>query len=340
MFSKKYFILGSLIGIVLFLSYLVTLPDDRLHVVFCDVGQGDAAYIRAPNNMDMLIDGGPNDKVLNCLGRHMPFYDRTIDVVMLSHAQKDHLQGLISVLERYEVKNVITTPVGNETEGYKNFIDLIKTKNIPVKNLFQGDEFYLGKVKFKILWPERKWVAERIQNSAKPRETILETELMAKTPNDIKTSHYEEDKRDQGKLIESKKFVSEDLSLNSAVLGLQTDTELNSFSYFVHLNYGTFDALFTGDGDRKIQPEIMDSTELPDVDVLKFPHHGSKTAILSAFLDRIKPELTVISVGKNSYGHPTKEALDLLKNMSVETKRTDREGDIEIISDGKSNWTN
>ena len=280
--SLKSLIIGGVFGLTLFFAYLWFLPDQKLHVVFCDVGQGDAAYIRGPNNMDMLIDGGPNDKVLNCLGRHMPFYDRTIDVVMLSHAQKDHLQGLLSVLERYEVKYVITTLVGNDTEGYKKFIRQLADKNIPVKNLYQGDEFLLGNVKFKILWPEKKWVSGK------------------------------------------------------AVLGLQSDIDLNSFSYFVHLNYGTFDALFTGDGDRKIQPEIIETINLPDVEVLKFPHHGSKTGILPAFLDRIKPEFAIISVGKNSYGHPTKEALDVLKSRAIEIKRTDLEGDVEVVSNGSS----
>src|SRR3972149_6329793 len=104
MFNKKYFLFGFLIGFILLTSYFFSLPDGKLHIIFCDVGQGDAAYIRTPNNQDMLIDGGPDDKVLSCLGRHMPFYDRTIDVVVLTHPQKDHLQGLISVVERYTVK--------------------------------------------------------------------------------------------------------------------------------------------------------------------------------------------------------------------------------------------
>ncbi len=298
--SKKHFLLGLFIGLTLFFAYLWFLPDQKLHIVFCDVGQGDAAYIRGPNNMDMLIDGGPNNKVLNCLGRHMPFYDRTIDVVMLSHAQKDHMQGLLSVLQRYEVKYIITTPVGNETEGYKKFTDLIKSKKIPVKNLYQGDEFLLGEVRFKILWPNRDWL---VKNTS----ILTVGDARGRSPN-------------------------------GTVLGLQSDTDLNSFSYFVHLNYGTFDALFTGDGDRKIQPEVMDTAELPDVEVLKFPHHGSKTGILSSFLDRIKPELAVISVGKNSYGHPSKEAINLLSNQAIEIKRTDREGDIQVMSDGNG-WS-
>lgn len=122
-----------------------------------------------------------------------------------------------------------------------------------------------------------------------------------------------------------------------AVLGLSTDTELNSFSYYLHLQYGEFDALFTGDGDSKIQPEIMKTAELPNVEVLKFPHHGSKYGLLPEFLELIKPELAVVSVGKNSYGHPTKEALQLLESRSIKIKRTDIGGDVEVVSDGR-NW--
>ena len=301
-FSKKHFISGMIIGVILFISYLITLSDSRLHVYFCDVGQGDAAYIRTPSNQDMLIDGGPDDKVLSCLGRHMPFYDRTIDVVILSHPQKDHLQGLISVIDRYNVGYFIIGVEGNDTEGYKKLIQTIKKKNIKIKNLYTGDSLSLGKVNFSVLWPERKWVASQLGSDLQRAEGLTPT--------------------------------------TSAVLGLTTDTELNNFSYYLDLNYGSFNALFTGDGDSQIQPEIMKNTVLPDIDVLKFPHHGSKTGILSEFLDKIKPELAVISVGKNSYGHPTKEAIELLSNRSISIKRTDREGDVEIISDGRSNWTN
>ena len=301
-FSKKHFISGMIIGVILFFSYLITLSDSRLHLYFCDVGQGDAAYIRTPSNQDMLIDGGPDDKVLSCLGRHMPFYDRTIDVVILSHPQKDHLQGLISVIDRYNVGYFIIGVEGNDTEGYKKLIQTIKKKNIKIKNLYTGDSLSLGKVNFSVLWPERKWVASQLGSDLQRAEGLTPT--------------------------------------TSAVLGLTTDTELNNFSYYLDLNYGSFNALFTGDGDSQIQPEIMKNTVLPDIDVLKFPHHGSKTGILSEFLDKIKPELAVISVGKNSYGHPTKEAIELLSNRSISIKRTDREGDVEIISDGRSNWTN
>ena len=280
---------------VLLLVYIFSLPDGKLHVIFCDVGQGDAIYIREASGMDMLIDGGPNDKVLSCLGENMPFYDRTIDVVVLSHPQKDHLQGLISVLERYNVRYFVIGVEGNKTEGYKKLAEQIRTKRIPYKNLFQGDYFMLGNVRMNVLWPERKWVAEKLQQPAF-------AEAMA----------------------------------GKAVLGMATDANINDFSYYLHLQYGEFDALFTGDGDSRIQPEVMTTAGLPDVELLKFPHHGSKTGILPEFLDEIKPEAAVISSGKNPWGHPTKEALQLLSQRGINILRTDREGDIEVESDGMS----
>lgn len=325
-FSKKYFISGVLIGIILLFAYLFSLPDGKLHIVFCDVGQGDAAYIRTPGNMDMLIDGGPDDRVLTCLGKHMPFYDRTIDMVVLTHPQKDHLQGLISVVDRYTVKHFVIGMEGNDTSGYKSLIENIKRKNVPVKNLFAGDKFSMGNVEFDVLWPEKKWVASH--TSDLPTGDAMKGQVAIKTPRG-----WQADPPAGGEAM-TPSMVKES---EGAVLGLSTDTQLNDFSYFLDLKYGSFSALFPGDGDVHIQPEIMALETVPQVTVLKYPHHGSKTAMLPQFLDKLKPSLAVISVGRNSYGHPTQEALQMLENRGINIERTDQKGDIEIISDG-INW--
>ncbi len=106
-----------LIGTAVILSLLVffawrSLPDGRLHVVFLDVGQGDAIFVETPSGRQMLVDGGPDGAVLlSQLGRHMPFWDRTLDVVVLTHPDSDHITGLLPVLERYRVDVVIFRPV-------------------------------------------------------------------------------------------------------------------------------------------------------------------------------------------------------------------------------------
>jgi competence protein ComEC len=88
---------------------MLQLPDDRLRVAFLDVGQGDAIYIETPGGMQMLIDGGPAGSVLlSELGRQMPFWDRSLDLVVLTHPDSDHVDGLISALAHYEVRAVVS----------------------------------------------------------------------------------------------------------------------------------------------------------------------------------------------------------------------------------------
>lgn len=292
MISSKFFLLGAAFGFVLLLVCVFTLPDNRLHIVFCDVGQGDAAYIRMPGNRDMLIDGGPNDRVLTCLGRHMPFYDRTIDIVMATHPQNDHIKGLVSVLRRYRVGSIMMGAEGNDADIYRELRAVITEKHVMVRQLYRGDHFAVGRVNASLLWPDKPWVLANVSGAGQ---------------------------------------------LDTNILGLSTTADLNDFSNYLHMSYGSFDALFTGDGDSHIQPELL-SGDLPDVEVLKYPHHGAKTGMLPEFLGRIKPELTVISVGKNSYGHPSHEALELLAKQRSAVVRTDREGDIEVVSDGKRWW--
>lgn len=301
---RSLFVLGGIgVIIALFLAYVSSASsenDGKLRIYFCDVGQGDAAYIRFPDGEDIVIDGGPNKKILDCLGKYMPFYDREIDLVVATHPQKDHIQGLIDVLDRYSVDYVIMGPEGNESLGYTQLVDVIRKKNIPVKQLYRGDEFMMGEARIGVLWPTRQYVDANAPMQQCSNET-MGCNILA----------------------------------NGAVLGLSTDQDLNNFSYYMHLSYGEFDALFTGDGDRHIQPEIQALGSLPDVEVLKFPHHGSKRGISSEFLDLVKPELAVISVGKNSYGHPTREALEILGERDIKILRTDRDGDVEVESDGR-----
>jgi competence protein ComEC len=83
---------------------IAQLPDGKLHVAFLDVGQGDAALITTPHGQQILIDGGPSPSALtSALGRQMPFWDRSLDLVVMTHPDADHVTGLAEVLERYRV---------------------------------------------------------------------------------------------------------------------------------------------------------------------------------------------------------------------------------------------
>lgn len=274
-----YLIIGITTGLILLLGFFWSLPDGKLHIVFCSVGQGDAAYIRFPDGRDMLVDGGPDDNVLGCLGRHMPFWDRYINLVLMTHPQKDHMQGLISVLDRYGTDYFVRSDIANTTEGYGQLMGVVKRRGVKQKFVTTGESIAVGSTTLSVLWPSE----------------------------------------DQG-----------------SVLGASSPTNLNDGSVVFSLRYGNFDALFPGDADTRVESgwknmQLADDT----LEVLKFPHHGSKTAMTEEFLKTLHPNLAVISVGKNTYGHPNEATLATLAKLAIPVKRTDKEGDIEVVSDGR-----
>lgn len=113
--------------------------DNKLHVVFCDVGQGDAIYIRTPKGFDMLVDGGPNNAVLSCLSKHMPFWDRTIDIVLLTHPHADHMAGFPAVFKEYGVRHFVTEKLDNDTDIFRLVIDLVAKQKISKKFVIAGN---------------------------------------------------------------------------------------------------------------------------------------------------------------------------------------------------------
>ena len=102
------------------------IASDYLEVVYFDVGQGDSAFIETSDGFQILIDGGPDLTVLEKLGQEMPFYDRTIDLIILTHPDHDHIYGLLEVLKRYEIKNILWTGVVKNTAEWKEWQRLIK----------------------------------------------------------------------------------------------------------------------------------------------------------------------------------------------------------------------
>lgn len=266
----------SLLSVLVWIAVFAVRPDYKLHVDFFDVGQGDVAFITTPEKTQILIDGGPDSAVLSKLGRAMPFFDRTIDLVVLSHPHLDHLSGLIEVLKRYKVKKVLLSEVTHSSEAYKAFADVLKQKNIPTITAVAGQKILLDDyARLQILYPPASM---------------------------------------QGQLFD----------------------DLNESSVVARLSFGESDFLFTGDAPKQEEEEVLASGFDVGAEVLKVGHHGSRFSTGGEFLAAVNPKFAVISAGaKNKYGHPYEETLALLKSLGIKALRTDLEGDIEFVSDGR-----
>jgi len=134
-------------------------------VYFFDVGQGDSIFIQAENGNQILIDGGPGDAVLTELGKVLPFYDRTLDMIVLTHPDADHLNGLIEVVKRYKPKVILETGVLHDTAQYSEWRTFIETHDIPVIYAQVGEKFSVAEhLMLEVLSPFR------IQTGEKPKQ--------------------------------------------------------------------------------------------------------------------------------------------------------------------------
>jgi competence protein ComEC len=124
---------------------LLQLPDGKLHVTFLNVGQGDAVLITTPGGGQILVDGGPSPNALTtALGREMPFWDRSLDLLVMTHAEADHITGLTELLERFEVDGWLDNGLPDDDPLYVECQRLLAEKGVPRHVAHRGDVVELG----------------------------------------------------------------------------------------------------------------------------------------------------------------------------------------------------
>jgi competence protein ComEC len=147
-------LIALLVGIYTYGSAPAKSPNG-LEVDFLDVGQGDSALIKTPNDHYYLVDGGPDKKVLNQVGTEIPF-SKKLDGLILTHPHADHVAGLNYVLDRYQVGKIYMTGAMHTAPDYVSFLEKIREKNIPAEETLAGKEIADGEVKFNYLWPKKE----------------------------------------------------------------------------------------------------------------------------------------------------------------------------------------
>ena len=277
-------------------------PHEQLTLVFCDVGQGDATLIQF-GNFQALIDGGPDEKVLTCLGEHMPFFDRTVELVVATHQDSDHIGGLPTIFANYRVARLAWNGEERQTTVFQTFNQAIQTEQSEGMISFvptHGHQTYLGSSLALTYWFPR--VASR------PKGTRISPQC--------------------------------EILLQDNMTDLTTqNNESNDGSIVLFIRYKQITILLMGDLELKGELTLDCLNLLSHTRLVKVGHHGSKSSSSQVFVDKTQPEYAVFSVGKNNrFGHPTPEVMsryDLFGSMLL---RTDLSGTLVFLSDGDRVW--
>ncbi len=300
---KMLLLLLSLIALVIWLTVLTYIPN-RLKLIACDVGQGDA-ILAVYGSFEILTDGGiPNGKVSECLSRYMPFWDRTIEVIVNTHPQLDHYGGLIEVMQNYNVQYFVGNSLDASASEYQVLKGEVGSRGIKVINPHSGISIRYRLIHYDIFAPSTRFLAD---NSVQKENRL---------------------NNNSGQIL----GVS------------TSKNDPNDFSVEAILTLDSFNALLTGDIGHNMAKDIipmfsefLKARQIESVEYIKVPHHGSKYGMTGDYLEVINPKIAVISVGaKNRYGHPTDEILKILSDKGIDMFRTDLNGDVIMESDGES----
>jgi competence protein ComEC len=136
----------------------------ELSIWFFDVGQGDAIFLELPSGEQILIDGGVNDEVLSKLGSVMWPTDRTLDMIIATHADADHITGLVEVLDRYQVETIVTNGKSASTQVAQAFDLASQQEGAVLKDVREGELFVFEEVELEVLWPNDEVLTKSDRN--------------------------------------------------------------------------------------------------------------------------------------------------------------------------------
>lgn len=293
--------LGSILIAIIVLLYEVgrfATIYDKLLVVFCDVGQGDAIFIQH-RSFQLLVDGGLGSEVLTCIRTHIRPFDRNIELVVATHPDSDHIGGLASVLSQYAVDELLWNGEGKESTVFASFYSIVQSKEQDGMRLVVPDHGAVVEMTDRLV--AEIWFPREVQHrqkgfSASNYETHLQDNILKDT-------------------------VSNDGS--------------NDGSIALYVHFGDSTILLMGDLELGGEETLEYLGLLRKVTILKVGHHGSKSSSGESFVTETQPEYAVFSVGKNNrFGHPSLEVMSRFDRVKSNILRTDLLGDIVFLSNG------
>ena len=266
-----------------------------LEVITLDVGQGDAAIVRFPDNRTILIDGGIQRSYYDKQKRRRVEYDvgeriiepyldfhgiRELDMVVLTHPDLDHGGGLAYILQNFKVGQVMgISDMPLDSQTHRRLHAIVKARNIPYSFPYAGEIEFTSTATLNLLHP--------IDASS--------TNLLDKDKNDD--------------------------------------------SLVMKITYGEVDILFTGDIGKSAEFRLIASGQDLRSEILKVPHHGSRTSSSARFLDAVQPLYAIFSLGqRNRYQFPHADVVARYRARGCPMLRTDEAGAITLRTDGTRCW--
>ncbi len=247
-----------------------------LTFTFLSVGEGDSIFITTPNNKRILVDAGRNfgRGKTSATSVILPFFSAngitSLDIMLLTHPDTDHIGGSVDILENIEVGEIVTNGENAKNKTYLGLRDLI----------------------------EKTGQKEKIISSPEEISPDKDVSIIAFKPPDIKKNN-------------------------------QNDT-----SIILLIKYKDFDAILMGDNETNSYEQLKENLHPSGkIEVFKVGHHGSKNSVNKKMAELVAPNVSVVSVGENSYGHPHPKTLSALRGSRI--YRTDMDNTVRIKTNGK-----
>ena len=239
--------------------------------VMLDVGQGLSIFVKADGHT-LLFDGGPRSHSSYVVAWLKQHGISSLDYMIASHYDEDHIAGLIGVLHTTQVNTLLCPDTTSDTNIYNSFVQA--SSGVNTVHPQAGDAYVLGNASFQVVGPI-------------------------------------------------------DMSLPSD----------NNKSIAIRISYGNFSMIITGDAEKEEEADMVNSGYTLKSDLYVAGHHGSSSSSSSKFVSAVSPSDVWISCGKdNSYGHPSKSALQVFKDHNEQIYRTDDQGEVSVYSNGSTHW--
>ena len=328
-FDKQKILIITIIIILLFSNIFLDILelDGKFKISFIYVGQGDSSLITTPSNRTILIDTGDNSYFDN--GNEIRRYifargKKSIDHLFISHFDSDHIGGVYTLIEGIKIKKIyIPKYIGSYLE--KEIADKYGSINNEVIDRLKEELSNKENSKTKTNYLEEFLNYYELKLKAESKDIEL---IELERGNIINIDKY----TDIAVLFPTKDLIKKNLSNNNSLV-FKVNCKNKKKNKI-------FSILYTGDIEKEAILELLkydksnrDALNIFALksDILKIPHHGSKSSFNEELIRIINPKIAIISAGKNNiYRHPHREVLDLLKEIKTKIYRTDIDGEIYL----------